>query len=290
MRKQEKDDKRIIESSVDDDQEFDYLQSMEEDLIDDYLMGGLTKDQQEIFENHFLANPELKHKLVFAKGLQKYANNTAGKIQIDPVSQSRLQVLMSGARRYAGVLTIVGVIIFAAATFYGYRFIANTCMTDFSRLKQDQRSAKSSIAQNADQSSKLNSSVIARSDAAPSRPDDLKNEVRPTEIVYFLSTTKINCADDREKIALDSSTEILQLQLAVPRERKDGYDAQLQDGIGNSIFSGSGLKMGEYWFQGVALRCESRRNYCHLETMTWPSARQNSTKVPSPLVFIEWKL
>jgi hypothetical protein len=51
---------------------FEELRRVEDELIDDYLEGGLAGRERERFENFFLAAPERKQKLRFAKSLKRY--------------------------------------------------------------------------------------------------------------------------------------------------------------------------------------------------------------------------
>jgi hypothetical protein len=62
---------------------------IEDELIDDYLEGGLSKRDKERFENVFLSAPERKQKLRFAKSLKRYmAENVPKKTLWDSWSNS----------------------------------------------------------------------------------------------------------------------------------------------------------------------------------------------------------
>src|SRR5262245_28348423 len=56
---------------------FDRLVIEENELIDDYLRGALTEEQEEKFKSYFLAAPERRHKLRFAKALKKRISEEA---------------------------------------------------------------------------------------------------------------------------------------------------------------------------------------------------------------------
>jgi len=55
-----------------DDELFDQLQAAEDELIDQYLAGELSKDEAEMFEKHFLVTAERQQKLRFAKAFRRY--------------------------------------------------------------------------------------------------------------------------------------------------------------------------------------------------------------------------
>src|SRR4030095_1345859 len=56
---------------------FDRLVIEENELIDDYLRGALTEEQEEKFKSYFLAAPERRQKLSFAKALNKRISEEA---------------------------------------------------------------------------------------------------------------------------------------------------------------------------------------------------------------------
>ncbi|HKP47516.1 MAG TPA: CHAT domain-containing protein [Pyrinomonadaceae bacterium] len=57
---------------------YDELLAAENELVDDYLARRLRKDEQQMFERHFLNSPERAQKLRFAKALQRYAAEHTG--------------------------------------------------------------------------------------------------------------------------------------------------------------------------------------------------------------------
>ena len=60
-----------------DRQFFDRLVAEENELMDDYLRGALTRQSEEKFESYFLASPERRQKLRFAKALKKRISEEA---------------------------------------------------------------------------------------------------------------------------------------------------------------------------------------------------------------------
>jgi anti-sigma factor RsiW len=63
---------RLEQRLMTESEAFEELHRIEEELIDDYLEGGLSGRDRERFENFFLAAPERKQKLSFAKSLKRY--------------------------------------------------------------------------------------------------------------------------------------------------------------------------------------------------------------------------
>ena len=63
---------RAEERLLADDDYFELLTIMEEELIDDYISGDLTDEDRKQFEAHFLSTPERREKLRFAQTLKEY--------------------------------------------------------------------------------------------------------------------------------------------------------------------------------------------------------------------------
>ena len=65
---------RLEQHLMADSDAFEYLCCIEDELIEDYLEGVLSGRDREKFENFFLAAPERKQKLSFAKSLKRYVS------------------------------------------------------------------------------------------------------------------------------------------------------------------------------------------------------------------------
>lgn len=65
---------RIEERLLTDDEFYQELLIVEDELVDQYLAGQLTQSERESFETYFLATPERREKLRFARNLKKYVS------------------------------------------------------------------------------------------------------------------------------------------------------------------------------------------------------------------------
>jgi hypothetical protein len=86
---------------------FEELEVTEEELIDEYLTGKFTEDERGRFEQYFLANPERKQKLRFARSLSRYVM-TVGSQNISVPFWSHFQSARNwGLPAAAGIAVIV---------------------------------------------------------------------------------------------------------------------------------------------------------------------------------------
>jgi cell division protein FtsL len=60
-----------------DDEYSELINALEDELIDDYLSGTLTNEEQKNFESHFLVTPERYRDLSFARTLRTYSRTSA---------------------------------------------------------------------------------------------------------------------------------------------------------------------------------------------------------------------
>src|SRR5262249_6833240 len=65
-----------IEGRLQDPLYRDYLEAIEDELIDDYLGGRLTVEQRDRLENHYLNSPDRREKLELARSLTRSLETT----------------------------------------------------------------------------------------------------------------------------------------------------------------------------------------------------------------------
>jgi hypothetical protein len=85
--------REIEERLMIDDEYFRALHAAEDELIDAYILNGLTPTERARFENHFLCSPERREGVVFAAAFRKYlaAHSPAGSSPHPTTSGSWLQ-------------------------------------------------------------------------------------------------------------------------------------------------------------------------------------------------------
>src|SRR5437016_8051487 len=72
-------EKQVLEEQlITDDELFELLDVVEDELVEDYLDAALTADERDCFEKFFLLPPEHRRKLGFAKALKRYVAGEAG--------------------------------------------------------------------------------------------------------------------------------------------------------------------------------------------------------------------
>src|SRR5437773_3861187 len=88
---------QIEERLLRDGDYFEHLQLCEDELVDEYVRGGLPPDEQRRFDNHFLSTPERHEKLRFARALRRYVS-AAGEAEPATARGVRSQWLSASLR------------------------------------------------------------------------------------------------------------------------------------------------------------------------------------------------
>ncbi len=89
---------QIEEQLLRDGDYFEHLQVCEDELVDEYVRGGLPPDEQRRFDNHFLSTPERHEKLRFARALRRYVRAAAEAEPATTARSARSQLLSASLR------------------------------------------------------------------------------------------------------------------------------------------------------------------------------------------------
>jgi CHAT domain-containing protein len=85
----EEDQQRVEKRMLGEDEYFERVLVAEDELVDDYLDGSLSKSERERFEKHFLIAPERRQKLRFAAALREHVKANAAPSPRPSVSSER---------------------------------------------------------------------------------------------------------------------------------------------------------------------------------------------------------
>jgi hypothetical protein len=113
----------LEERLLSDNDFYQELSIVEEELIDDYLNGTFSESERESFEKHFLITAERQRKLRFARALKKYVNDeNPGLVRpsgntVQVVRQERKRFLGFGNPLLSYALAAAAVVVVAVAVW-----------------------------------------------------------------------------------------------------------------------------------------------------------------------------
>ncbi len=105
---------RVEERLITDDDYFEHLEIVEDDLIDEYARGELSAHEREQFKNHFLVTPERRSKLRLAQTLIEHVNRSVPVADPSPGLLDRLRrflppIPVMGGALAAMVVAVMGI-------------------------------------------------------------------------------------------------------------------------------------------------------------------------------------
>src|ERR1700682_3521685 len=108
------DSEKIEQELLANDDVFEEILIVEEELADEYVAGKLGPEERAGFERHFLATPERQQNLRFAQALNRYVTTEANrKVRVPPA----FWITQPWLRQVAGVSAIIAVTV-AALWFF----------------------------------------------------------------------------------------------------------------------------------------------------------------------------
>ncbi len=121
--KSSSEDSAFVEERLIGDEEFyQQLLVVEDELVDQYLAGSLPEPEKEPFENYFLATPERREKLRFTRNLKKYVSRA--EVDRTPVAEyvaptpKRVPFWLNPIVTYSLAAAAVVVVAFVGLTTY----------------------------------------------------------------------------------------------------------------------------------------------------------------------------
>jgi CHAT domain-containing protein len=110
---------RVEERLLTDDEFFEELEIIKEELIDQYVGGVLTNAERERFEQHFLTTQDRRRNLRLAQGLKEYAASASGKKRVREKSD-RVGPRFSWMRSfYASPLAVAATLLVVVGLSFG---------------------------------------------------------------------------------------------------------------------------------------------------------------------------
>jgi hypothetical protein len=242
-----------------DRQFFDKLVVEENELMDDYLRGALTGESEEKFKSYFLASPERRQKLRFAKALKK---------RISEEAQSKPCIEESPRRKNLFGLKGFSLPSFAAGAVAALIFVVGAWVAiDNARLRRqidNARAAQAEWLERAQQSERLlsdekerNQELTQEMERERSRISELEREagrlkqareagragIRESVVSLALMPGLSREGDQSNQLEITLGTSRVRLELYPEKIGHKNYRAELQTREGRWLWSRNGLKL-----------------------------------------------
>src|SRR6266516_3197889 len=239
---------QIEERLLRDGDYFEHLQLCEDELVDEYVRGGLPPDEQRRFDNHFLSTPERHEKLRFARALRRYVSAAVEAEPATTAQRTRLQFLSASLRgrhpvmayslAAALLLVLGGTMIFRnwqlqnqLAQIRSQQSAGLRSERELQRQLQEQRAGYMELVKELqhekDQRAMLERNV---SPSIPSNPDQL------APVISLVLTPGLLRGEETTKKALvPSGTTLIRLELHFPANEYKSWRATLHNAEGAEL-------------------------------------------------------
>jgi hypothetical protein len=238
----------LEERLIKDQETFEALGLVEQELTEDYLDDRLADVERRGFERHFLCSVDHRRQVEFLRTLRSYATNTAADLQEHPaptfftriVELFRLQPAWTGLAAAALVASIAGSLWFASRT---------------ARLNQELEQLRAQYGSEQQQGRELREQIArlterAREPQAERGRQGLPEEARtisalasraPEAPLFALSAGLLRGGGALTRIAVPAGAQVVRLRLELPADDHPRYRAVLYDGNAEELWAGSKL-------------------------------------------------
>ena len=247
---------QIEERLLRDSDYFEHLQLCEDELVDEYVRGGLPPDEQRRFDNHFLSTPERHEKLRFARALRRYVSAAVEAEPATTARSARSQLLSASLRgrlpvmayslAAALLLVLGGTVIFRnwqlqnqLAQIRSQQSAGLRSEQDLRRQLQEQRAGTMELVKEL-QHEKDQRAMLERkaSSSITSNPDQLRAPI----ISLVLTPGLLRGEETTKKALVPSGATLIRLELHFPANDYRSWRATLHNAEGAELSRQSLLK------------------------------------------------
>lgn len=229
---------RIEELAFADPDTFTFLESIEDDLIDEYIHGDLSAEEEQHFKDHFLSLPDRRNNLRVSQLLQQHFDKTADVSPKKSFSFLGWFKLQSPVLQISMTLAALGLVIFAVWVFIPAR-----------QARQSMPIQAESDRPVASPSPSFNASPSVEPTASPVHVENKPKRVTPQKqkrsaaYAFVLAPSASPRGEGVRQLSLPHDTSKMPIELALISQRKfRTYEAVLENEAGKMLQRWSNLK------------------------------------------------
>jgi hypothetical protein len=242
-----------------DRQFFDRLVVEENELMDDYLRGALTRQSEEKFESYFLASPERRQKLRFAKALKKrISEEVLSKPCIEESPRRKHLFGLKGFSLPSFAAGAVAALIFVVSAWVAIENARLRRQIDNARAAQaewleraqqserrlsDEKQRNRELAQEIERERSHSSELEREAERLKQAREAGRAGIRGGVVSLALMPGLSREGDQSNQLEISQGTSRVRLELYPEKIGHKNYRAELRTREGKLIWSGNGLKL-----------------------------------------------
>jgi hypothetical protein len=240
---------RIEDRYFADDDFFEELAIVEEELISDYEHGKLTGHERERFKDKYLSSPTRRNRVEFSRNLMNALSIERGSTKPDrSESRSWLRTLLTSRNRSLQFALSAAALLFLAVTsllvieYFRARNEINRLQSERATLEQREKE----MAEQAEQQRAHNGELLARLEREQNDRQKLEQELaglQPQAIKEFdLFSNALRGDSATKSFTIPNRTKTVRLKLYLEPDSYKSYRATIQNAKGEKAWSKSGLQ------------------------------------------------
>lgn len=242
-----------------DDDWFEQLLAIEDELIDDYVQGQLSQRERERFEKYFLTTPQHRERVEFAKALQQYAAeeqkenapaSVAPSPKSDPWWRSMLNFLLTPHPvLQPAFATAVVVMMLGSAWLFVQTIHLRDQFAQFEMERAEGLERKRSLQQQTDEQREQSRELANELENAKRLRAELEQKLatappqQPAAVSFALSSGAVRDIEGAKRLVIPPGAEVVQFQPDFEDEGEyKSYRAVLKTAEGEEVWSQGMLK------------------------------------------------
>jgi len=241
---------------VDDDNYFEHLETIEEELIDAYVAGDLSGDERRHFEQHFLSSTQRCERVAFARALAAKASETRASIA-PPVPAAeqqswwrtwqkfwRMRQPLEQALAFAALAVLVLVGSWSVLQNYQLRRQLTGLRAEQTALQSESQDLLKLVEDQRTLHQQLNDSLEQERTTRSKLEQSLQRAQRPTAIASFILMPGTVRGEEQRTLLIRSNTDAVQFQLDLENEAENNvqYRVAVRTAENQEVWSQDGLR------------------------------------------------
>jgi hypothetical protein len=235
-----------------DQEKFEEVWATENDLVDSYVRGRLSRRERELFERNYLQSPKHRERVAISRKLLEAADSQGAESgfapRVVPPAQSRLMEILNALRRPRFLLPATAFLLLLSALSW---------MTlERSRLNEELGKARSQLSDQQRREREIESQLRAervQSGRLKSELDRLlenlapKPPQSPPSIISFLLRSILaprGGSADQQQITIPRGTDLVRLRMVIAKGDSRRFQASVRAVGGSQVWSRRSLKPG----------------------------------------------
>lgn len=223
---------------------FDRLLAIEDDLIDDYVQGRLSKKESKLFEKNFLTSPERRDRVHAARALSRFVE--ANQVSV-PARKASYFKAGSTAMRFA-VSTAMVVLVIAVGVMWLELDRMRSRLADVQSGQVAQVRREEALEQQLDKQTRTSEQVYEQLQTERNERGRLQQEVaklREPQAQVFSQVLGLGVVErprggvddeSRKRIVVPARAELVRLRLDLLRDEYPGYLVILENESGQEVW------------------------------------------------------